>query len=295
VVTFPFLEKDNFKDLMFVNLLLVERPFKAGYGSTIKAWDDIATQLRDAKHPESGEPLYGAKAIRGKALKERFLAIMDFVKHQDRDILRRTGTDDEPEPGEIENAIADLYSDWQSHCAQGDSKSQSQAAKKKQDRDAAEAVHQALLGNMTAIYASDDLSDPDAEDGPLQTPTNNRRLSYGLRGNGTSSSATSKRSRSPVFLGQQNDAIQELLTKSQERDEARAMFKGARVELEEKKDDREKKRDDRDDRRLQLEEERLRLESERNQHKRAKGTATIQLMQALAQSLLNKNNHNNKE
>lgn len=131
VVTFPFLEKDNFKDLMFVNVLLVERPFKAGYGSTIKAWDDVAAQLRDAKHPESGEPLYGAKAIRGKALKDRFLAIMDFVKHQDRDALRRTGTDDEPEPGEIENAIADLYSDWQSHCAQGDSKSQSEAAKKK--------------------------------------------------------------------------------------------------------------------------------------------------------------------
>jgi hypothetical protein len=203
-------------------------------------------------------------AIRGKALKEKFLAIMDFVKHQDRDVLRRTGTDDEPEPGEIENAIADLYSDWQSHCAQGDSKSQSKAAKKKQDRDAAEAVRQASLGNMTAIYASDDLSDPDAEDGPLQTPTNNRRLSYGSRGNATSSSATSKRSRSPVFLGQQNDAVQELLTKSQERDEARAMSKRAQVELE-KKDDREKKRDDRDDRRLQLEEERLRLESERNQ------------------------------
>jgi hypothetical protein len=225
VVTFPFLQKDNFKDLMFVNLLLVERPFKAGYGSTIKAWDDIAAQLRDVKHPESGEPLYGAKAIRGKALKERFLAIMDFVKHQDRDALRRTGTDDEPEPGEIENAIADLYSDWQSHCTQGDSKSQSEAAKKKQDRDAAEAVHQASLGNMTAIYASDDLSDPDAEAGPLQTPSNNRRLSYGSRGNTTSSSATSKRSRSPVFLGQQNEAIQELLTRSQERDEARAMSK----------------------------------------------------------------------
>lgn len=89
---------------------------------------------------------------------------------------------------------------------------------------------------MTAIYAaSDDLSDLDAEDGPLQTPTNNRRLSYGSRGNATSSSANSKRSRSPVFVGQQNEAIQELLTRSQERDEARAMSKRARVELEKKK------------------------------------------------------------
>jgi hypothetical protein len=77
-------------------------------------------------------------------------------------------------------------------------------------------VRQALLGNMTAIYASDDLSNPDAEDGPLQTPTNNCRLSYGSRGNATLSSATSKGSRSPVLQGQQNEAIQELLTRSQE-------------------------------------------------------------------------------
>jgi hypothetical protein len=72
------------------------------------------------------------------------------------------------------------------------------------------------------------------------------------------------------------------------------MSKQAQVELE-KKDDWEKKRDDRDDRCLQLEEERLRLESEQNQLERARSTATIQLMQALAQSLLNKNNHNDKE
>jgi hypothetical protein len=34
-------------------LLLVERPYKAANGATIKAWDDIAIQLRNEKHPET--------------------------------------------------------------------------------------------------------------------------------------------------------------------------------------------------------------------------------------------------
>jgi hypothetical protein len=131
VVSFPFLENENWKDLLLVRLLLVERPYKAGYGATIKAWDDIALQLRNEKHPETGELLFGHKGIKGKAIKERFLACMEFVKQQDREALRRTGTDDEAEPGEILNALEDLYSDWQSHCALGDTKNNSVAAQKK--------------------------------------------------------------------------------------------------------------------------------------------------------------------
>jgi hypothetical protein len=117
VVSFPFLENDNLKDLLLVHLLLVKRPYKATYGATIKAWDDIALQLRNEKHPETGELLFGHKGIKGKAIKERFLACMEFVQQQDREALRPTGTDDKPEPGEILNALEDLCSDWQPHCA----------------------------------------------------------------------------------------------------------------------------------------------------------------------------------
>jgi hypothetical protein len=105
VVSLPFLENDNLKDLLLVCLLLVEQPYKAAYGATIKAWDNIALQLRSEKHPETGELLFGHKGIKGKAIKERFLACMEFVKQQDREALRRTGTNNEPEPGEILNAL----------------------------------------------------------------------------------------------------------------------------------------------------------------------------------------------
>jgi hypothetical protein len=60
------------KDLLLIRLLLVEQPYKAAYGATIEAWDNIALQLRNEKHPETGELLFGHKGIKGKAIKERF-------------------------------------------------------------------------------------------------------------------------------------------------------------------------------------------------------------------------------
>jgi hypothetical protein len=285
VVSFPFLENENWKDLLLVRLLLVERPYKAGYGATIKAWDDIALQLRNEKHPETGELLFGHKGIKGKAIKERFLACMEFVKQQDREALRRTGTDDEAEPGEILNALEDLYSDWQSHCALGDTKNNSVAAQKKKDKDAAEAMRQASLGNLSAINnGRDDISDLEA-DGVLPETPAGRRLSYASRA--SSSTTTGTRSRSPVFSpGQHTEAIQDLITRSKEREEERARSKRAKIEQEKNKEDRE-------NRRLSLEEARLRLDNERLEMERAERTASMQFMQALAQSLLNRNNNNN--
>ena len=131
VITFPFLEDENLKDLYLVRSLLAERPYKAGYGGTAKAWEDVAVQLRDVKHPESGDLLYGPKTLKAKTLKDRFMLYMEFVQKQDREALRRTGTDDDPVPTEIMSALEDLYSDWKSHCATGESNSQAVAAQKK--------------------------------------------------------------------------------------------------------------------------------------------------------------------
>jgi hypothetical protein len=283
VVSFPFLENNNLKDLLLVRLLLVERPYKAAYGATIKACDGIALQLRNEKHPETGELLFGHKGIKGKAIKERFLACMEFVKQQDREALRCTGTNDEPEPGEILNALEDLCSDWQSHCALGDTKSSSIAAQKKKDKDAAEAMRQASLGSLTAIYGRNKISDLDA-DGVLQeTAPAVRRLSYASR----ASSTTTSRSRSPVFSpGQHTEAIQDLITSSKEQEEEQARSKHAQIEQEKVKEERENCR-------LTLEEARLQLDSERLEIKQAELTASMQFMQALAQSLLNQNKNNN--
>ena len=288
VITFPFLEDENLKDLYLVRSLLAERPYKAGYGGTAKAWEDVAVQLRDVKHPESGDLLYGPKTLKAKTLKDRFMLYMAFVQKQDRKALRRTGTDDDPVPTEIMSALEDLYSDWKSHCATGESKSQAVAAQKKKDRDAAEAVRQASLGNLTAMYGADELSDDLDSDCPVpkETPTSNRRLSYGLKPMTASSSVASSRSRSPVFSGQHNEALQDLLSRSQEREEARARSKRARLELEKTKEERES-------RRLQIEEERLHLEERRLELDRAERKASIQLMQALAESLLSEKNKNN--
>jgi hypothetical protein len=79
IVSYPVLNDDNYKDLLLVRLLLVERPYKAGFGNTVKAWEDIAIILRDEKHPLTGELLFGSKGLRGKAVKDRFLSLMDCV------------------------------------------------------------------------------------------------------------------------------------------------------------------------------------------------------------------------
>jgi hypothetical protein len=227
-ISFPFLEEGNLKDLYFVRYVLAERPYKAGYGATYKAWDEIALSLKDMKHPETGELLYGQKGIKGKALRDRFLACMEFVKSQDRDALRRTGTDDEDEPCELLNALEDLLEDWQSYCSLGESKNLSVAAQKKKDRDAAEAVRQASLGNLHAIYAPNKVSDLDA-DGvgvgvSIETLTSTRRLSYASRG------TSSTRSRSPMFASHHNETMQDMMSRSEERDAARDRSKRARAD-----------------------------------------------------------------
>ena len=61
---------------------MAERPYKAGYGGTAKAWEDVAVQLRDVKHPESGDLLYGPKTLKAKTLKDRFMLYMEFVQNK---------------------------------------------------------------------------------------------------------------------------------------------------------------------------------------------------------------------
>jgi hypothetical protein len=133
-----------------------------------------------------------------------------------------------------------------------------------------------------AIYSSDEISDLDADGVQQETPSG-WRLSYASR----ASSTTTSRSRSPVFSpGQHTEAIQDLLTRSKEREVERAQSKRARIEQNKIKEERE-------NRRLALDEARLRLDSERLEIERAERTASMQFMQALAQSLLNQNNNNN--
>ena len=146
VVTYPFLADDNYKDLFLLRMLVAERPYKSGYGATCKAWDECASQLSKYTTPSTGDLVYGNKPLKGKLLRERFNSMMDFIKTEDRDALRRTGTDDEPEPGEIMGILEDLYSDFKSHSESQESKTQSVEAQKKKDRNAAEAIRQASLG-----------------------------------------------------------------------------------------------------------------------------------------------------
>jgi hypothetical protein len=144
-------------------------------------------------------------------------------------------------------------------------------------------MRQASLGSLTAIYGRDKIGDLDA-DGVLQeTAPAGWRLSYASR----ASSTTTSRSRSPVFSpGQHTEAIQDLTTRSKEQEEERARSKYAQVEQEKVKEERENCC-------LTLDEARLQLDSKRLEIKRAERTASMQFMQALAQSLLNQNNNNN--
>jgi hypothetical protein len=303
VVKYPFLADDNFKDLFFVRMLMAERPYKSGYGATCKAWEECASQLSKYTVPGSVDLAYGKKPLKGKVLKERFIQMMNFVKVEDREALRRTGTDDEPEAGEIMVLLEDLYSDYKTHSESQESKTQSVEAQKKKDRNDAEAIRRASLG----IYTVDEASDLEISE-DHQTPVAKKRLSYNRKGSATGSS--SSRSKSPVLPGSHNEALQKLMTRSTDYDDERRESKRARMELEiEKKEENnrrlsmeleeQKYRRSFDEERLKLEARRVELEEKKIEHMQAQQNsmhaqqiamqaqqeATIRLLTALATKL----------
>lgn len=291
IVTHPFLDDGNYKDREFVKALLVERPYKAGFGNTGKAWDEVAILLSLQRHPETGDLLFGDKGIKAKALKDRFMAFMEFVKKEERAAPRRTGTDDEPEPHEIMQGLEDLHEDWLSHSANGESKNISAVAQKKKDRELAEALRQsALNGNISAIRAAVGTSAADEEDEDQQqgqqhinttTPTAVRRTSS------TAGPTSSSRSKSPVPDPQ--GFLLRLAARSEERDEERAKSKRARSEMEDRQEERDAKRLQLEEQRIQLERDRLELDRMERTDSRDERKASAALMQALALSLLGKN------
>jgi hypothetical protein len=278
VVTYPFLADDNYKDLFLLRMIVAEWPYKSCYGATCKAWDECASQLSKYTTPSTGDLVYGNKPLKGKLLRERFNSMMDFVKTEDRDALRRTGTDDEPEPGEIMGILEDLYSDFKSHSESQESKTQSVEAQKKKDRNAAEAIRQASLG----VYVVDKSSDVEISE-ENTTPILKKRLSYTKKA--STSGSSSSRSRSPVFSG--HDAMQDLMTRSNDMQAERMESKRARMEdnkrhlemeLEEKR-----YRRSMDEERLKLEARRIELEEKKIEQMQAQ-QSTMQAQQIAAQA-----------
>jgi hypothetical protein len=259
-------------------MIVAERPYKSGYGATCKAWDECASQLSKYTTPSTGDLVYGNKPLKGKLLRERFNSMMDFVKTEDRDALRHTGTDDEPEPGEIMGILEDLYSDFKSHSKSQESKTQSVEAPKKKDRNAAEAIRQASLG----VYVVDKSSDVEISE-ENTTPILKKRLSYTKKA--STSGSSSSRSRSPVFSG--HDAMQDLMTRSNDMQAERMESKRARMEdnkrhlemeLEEKR-----YRRSMDEERLKLEARRIVLEEKKIEQMQAQ-QSTMQAQQIAAQA-----------
>lgn len=295
IVTYPFLDDSNYKDREFVKTLLVERPYKAGFGHTGKAWDEVAISLSGQRHPETGDLLFGDKGLKAKALKDRFMAFMDFVKKEDSAAPRRTGTDDEAEPHEIMQGLEDLHEDWLSHSANGESKNISAVAQKKKDRELAEALRQsALIGNISAVRAAirTGAADEEEEDEGdiITTPTVRRTLSTTSSGR-SSGPTSSSRSKSPVPDSQ--GFLLQLAARSEERDEERARSKRVRAEIEDRKEERDAKRLQLEEQRMQLERDRLELDRTQRMESRDERKASAALMQALALSLLRQNQNDN--
>ena len=89
---FPLLEsKDNWMDIMLVRQLISDRPFDAGHGLTMKAWDTCTGFLSKTLDPN--DRLVHPTGISGKQLKTRFLQLMDFIKKVEVQIPLNPGCD----------------------------------------------------------------------------------------------------------------------------------------------------------------------------------------------------------
>jgi hypothetical protein len=228
------------------------------------------------------------------------MSFMEFVKKEDRAAVRRTGTNDEPVPHEIMQGLEDFHEDWLSHCAAGESRTISAVAQKKKDQELAEALRQsALIGNISAIQAAAGTNTssassaqhaPDKEDEDWLTSTPATRRSSSASGP-PSSGRSSGRSKSPTPSGPHGDLLLHLAARSEERNEERVKSKRDRLEREDRQEERDSKRLQLKEHCIQLECDRLELDRMERIASREERKASAALMQALALSLLGKNNN----
>ena len=179
---FPFLSPDNDMDRALICVLLVERPYKAQYGSGQESWERCTQNLKEQKDG-NGESIF-CNDISVKALKERFKKYISFVKDKFSSTAFCSGCDDEAEPGEVISGFEDLHEDYTSFVDTSNNNEQTATAQKQQNRADATAIKNAAAfgfnrkrHNNNSTRDSGSVSDID--NGSLSSPSKKSRRSTG--------------------------------------------------------------------------------------------------------------------
>jgi hypothetical protein len=70
--TYPFLSRDNTKDLVFARHLHLEKPYMAAHGQMGKVWELVVEQVGNEKDFRTGELIF-PEGVSAKTLKDRFI------------------------------------------------------------------------------------------------------------------------------------------------------------------------------------------------------------------------------
>lgn len=192
---YPFLAPDNAMDRAYVRVLLVERPYKAQYGSGTEVWERCADSLRKQKDNKQ-QPIFQAE-ITLKALKERFKKYISFVNEEQSAAPFRSGCDDEAEPEELIAGLEDLFEDYNSYLDASKLHKNATTLQKVKDKADATAIKNAAVGGFARNKRNND--DNSSNSGSIVDATNESPPSKKSKRSSTQSAAKSTASSQSIL------------------------------------------------------------------------------------------------
>lgn len=142
---YPFLSMDNWKDIIFVQHLAADRPYKAAFGQQCNTWKKMAEEMSRA-HDDKGNLVFKT-AISSASLQARFVEYTKFMKQYNINVPFRSGNDDEPTYN-ILTGVEELVNDYNSFLDLKEDAKENIAKKKNEDKDSAEVLRLAAIGRL---------------------------------------------------------------------------------------------------------------------------------------------------
>ena len=147
-ISYPFLEDTNVKDLLVVRQLLVDKPFLAGYGQVSKCWDEFASVLNKCVDEKEGALIFDPP-VKSHMIKDRFdKKYMPFVKAQQAAQPFRSGCDDQPPPGEIQQGLELIFEQYDGNRKMAGGARDKAAMDRKKGNAMGEALRRKALGGF---------------------------------------------------------------------------------------------------------------------------------------------------
>ena len=160
---FVFLQDDNLRDKHLLRVMLLKQPWAGGYGKVTKLWEESADLCMEQKD-EKGKKVFDGKLC-GKIIKDRFRLLLKWVKSNQNGVAFRSGTDDEPPPGEIMQMLEELLERVTDFKESKEETHKEKTENKKRMREEAQCIREASLRNKSFESLRDDDSKQSKESG----------------------------------------------------------------------------------------------------------------------------------